>query len=207
MTVGAPGKKPAQKFKPTSGRVLGFIGILFMVVLIGYVGVTEHDLVAVRVCIGLATLGLLVWMALLRPRAEAYDDRLVLHNMASDTELPIADIDAVVVRHTLNVWIGEDRYVCVGIGRSSRSMIKRKSPGPMALLGINQSEERMGQGQSAKIGAGAEYANFVETRIIGLSRTAKLDGVGSPPVRRTWAVPELAALGVLALAFVVSLLV
>jgi hypothetical protein len=207
MAVAGAGPKPAEKFKPTSGTLLGFFGIVFLVLLIGYVGVTEHDLVAVRVCLGLAIICLLIWIALLRPRATAYDDRLVLHNMVTDTELPIADIDAVVVRHTLNVWIGEDRYVCVGIGRSSRSMIQRKTPGPMALLGIDQSEERMGQGQSAKIGAGAEYANFVENRITGLTRTARLDRLPSPPVRRTWAVPELAALGVLGVALVVSLLV
>jgi hypothetical protein len=178
-----------------------------MIALVAYVAVTEHDLLALRVCLGLAIAALVIWMTMLRPRAVAYDDSLVLHNMASDTRLPMAGIVAVVVRHTLNVWVGDDRYVCVGIGRSSRSMMKRRSPGPMALLGVDQSEERMGQGQSAKIGAGAEYANFVETRIEGLAHTARRDRLEAFPARRTWAVPELAALVVLGVLFVVSLLV
>jgi hypothetical protein len=207
MAVAATGRKPVQKFKPTSGRAIGLIGIAVMGVLLLYVAITEHDVFALRVSLGLAIVALVIWMTMLRPRAEAYDDSLVLHNMASDVRLPMRDIDAVVVRHMLNVWIDEDRYVCVGIGRSTRSMINRKSPGPMALLGVDQSEERLRQGQSSKIGAGAEYANFVETRIDGLARAARRDALDAPPVRRTWAVPELAALGGLIVALVVSLLV
>jgi hypothetical protein len=195
-----------QKFKPTSGRALGVLGIGVMVLLIGYIAATEHDLLALRVSLGLGILALLIWMTLLRPRADAYEDSLVLHNMVSDTRVPMASIDAVVVRHTLNVFIDEDRYTCVGIGRSSRSMLNRRTPGPMALLGAGQPDEGLTLGQSAKIGAGAEYANFVETRIDGLARAARRDALDVPPVRRTWAVPELLALGVLGVGLVLSLL-
>src|SRR5437763_1176736 len=113
MAVSGARRRPVQKFKPTSGRALGLLGIVVMVLLIGYVAASEHDLLALRVSLGLGILALLIWMTLLRPRADAYEDSLVLHNMVSDTRVPMASIDAVVVRHTLNVFIDEDRYTCV----------------------------------------------------------------------------------------------
>jgi hypothetical protein len=86
-------------------------------------------------------------------------------------------------------------------------MLKRRNPaGPMSVFGLDVGEDRMGQGQSSKIGAGTEYANFVETRIEGLARAARRDALDSPPVRRRWALPELVALAGLVVAFVVSLL-
>lgn len=207
MAVDTTGQKPLQKFKPTSGRAIGSLGIGVMVTLIVYIGITEHDVLALRVCLALALMALLIWVTMLRPRAEAYADTLVLHNMISDTRLPMVFIEAVVVRHTLNVWIDDVRYVCVGIGRSTRSMVKRRSPGPSALLGAGElTQERLGQGESANIGSGAEYANFVETRIEGLASAARRDRLPAAPVRRTWAVPEIAGLGVLTVAFLLSLL-
>ena len=207
MAVALTRRMPVQKFKPTSGRAVGFLSVLVILLAAGDLIVAEHDLFALRVSLGLGVVALVVWMSMLRPRAVAYPDTLVLHNMVSDTTLPMAKIEAVLVRHTLNVWIGQERYVCVGIGRSSRSMSKRRESRAMTLFAVDQSEERMGQGQSAKIGAGTEYANFVETRIEGLAHQARRDRLDAPPASRTWAVPELVALGVLVVAFVVSLLV
>lgn len=206
MAVGTTGQKPVQKFKPTSGRAIGALSIGVMVVLILYIAITEHDVFALRVCLGLALAALVVWVTMLRPRADAYPDTLVLHNMVSDTRLPMVFIEAVKVRNTLNVWVDGVRYVCVGIGRSTRSMVKRRSPGPSAILGGELSQERLGQGESAKIGAGMEYAAFVETRIEGLASAARRDRLEASPVQRTWAVPELVGLAVLAVAFALSLL-
>jgi hypothetical protein len=150
----------------------------------------------------------LIWLALLRPRAAAYDETLVLRGMLSDTTLPLAGIDAAVVRHMLVVWIGDDRYTCAGIARSTRSMVKRRNPGVLSVLGLQQTDDRMGAaGAGGDIGTSGDYATFVETRIEDLARSARRDGRDRPPVRRRWALLEIAALVISALAFLVSLVV
>src|SRR3954454_2811500 len=115
MAVASTRRTPVQKFKPTSGRAVGFLSVIVIVLAIGDLVVADHDLFALRVSLGLGVVALIVWMTMLRPRAVAYPDTLVLHNIATDTRLPMDKIEAVLVRHTLNVWIGDDRYVCVGI--------------------------------------------------------------------------------------------
>lgn len=198
---------PVQKFRPTSGTALGHVGIAATLLAIGLVAVTEPSLVGLRICVGLAAFGLLLWLALLRPRVTAYDETLVLRGLASDLHLPLAGIDTAVVRHTLNVWLGEDRYVSPAIGRSSRKMLNRRSRGPMAVLGVEQTDDRMGLGQAGEIGSSGDYATFVENRIEDLARSARRDLRGEPPpVRREWAVPELTALAVLTVAFLLTYL-
>ena len=176
-------------FRPTSGSVIGVLGLGAAALVIVLVAVTERSLVGVRVAIVAALVALVVWMVLLRPRVRAYADKLVLHNMASDTSIPLARVDGVAVRQTLNVWVGERRYVCPGIGQSTRTMLAALS-----------------RTKSARTGE-QNYATFVESTIEELARGARRDARGEPlPVRRRWAVPELAALGLLAAALLLSLL-
>jgi hypothetical protein len=150
----------------------------------------------------------LIWTVLIRPRATAYAQMLVLHNPVTDLHIPLAGIDAVIVRHALLVWVGERRYTCPGIGRSSRSLARRRSRGPLAILGLEQTDDRLGAGQLADIDPTADYASFVEQRIAELGRAARRDAplAGPAVVRRTWAWRELAVLGGLAAAFLLSLL-
>jgi hypothetical protein len=199
---------PVQRFKPTLGVALGYVGLTVAALVVLSLLTTEQNLTGVRWSLGTGVVAVLVWAVMIRPRATAYDDTLVLHHMLSDTHLPLARIDAAVVRQMLHVWIGEDRYVCTGIGRSTRKLLKRRSRGAMAGLGVVQADDHAGMGDVAELGSGADDATFVETRIEDLARTARRDRQAEPPlVRRTWAVPELAVLGVLAAAFLVSLLV
>ena len=200
--------RPVQKFKPTTGPVIGYVGLAVCALVVGVVLTTEQHVGGVRVALGAVLVAVLIWSALLRPRAAAYDDRLVLRGMLSDTTLPLAAIDAAVVRHLLVVWIGEDRYTCAGIARSTRSMVGRRNPGVMSVLGLQQVDDRMGAvGASGEIGSSGDYATFVETRIEDLAKSARRDGVPGPPVQRRWAAPELAALALATLAFALSLLV
>ena len=143
----------------------------------------------------------------LRPRATAYADTLVLRNPVSELHVPLADVDAVTVRQTLNVWVGDERYVCVGIGQSSRELLKRRSRGPMSFLGLHQVDDRMGLGHLRDVGATTDYASFVERRITELAQAARQarDPRPSPGVRRLWAVPELAALSMLGAALALTL--
>lgn len=199
---------PVQTFRPTSGGILGWVAVLAAAV-VGVVALVEEpNLLGVQVVLGAALVALVVWVSLLRPRAAAYADTLVLRNLLSDTHLPLARVDTAVVRQVLHVWLGDDCYRCVGIGRSSRSLLNRRNNGgAMAVMGLEQVDGRMGAAQGGDVGGGADYATFVETRIEDLARAARRDlQTEPPPVRRVWARRELAALAVLATGFAVSLL-
>ena len=197
-----------QTFKPTTGHVTGWAGLAVCLLVVGVVVTSEQHVVGLRVALGAVLVAVLVWVALLRPRATAYDDTLVLRGMVSDTTLPLARIDTAVVRHVLVVWVGEDRYTCSSIARSTRSMVKPRSPGALSVLGVQQADDRMGAvGQSGDIGGSGDYATFVETRIEDLARSARRDGKDGPEVQRRWARVEIGALAVAGLAFVLSLVV
>ena len=178
--------QPVHSFKPTSGTAVGLLGLLTAVFVIVLAASTERTLFGLRAGIIAALAGLLAWMTLLRPRVKAYADTLMLRNMASDTYLPLARIDNVLVRHTLNVWVDDRRYSCAGIGRSTRSIARARARGPEAVQGD-------------------DYVTFVETTIEDLARSARRDLRGAaPPVRTQWAIPELVALAVLTLGLVLS---
>src|SRR3954454_22662212 len=153
---------PVEQFKPTGGMLVGWLSLAVAVVLLVLVPISEPNLSGVRVVLIVALIGLIVWMALLRPRATAYAQTLVLRNIATDTHLPLAGIEAVLVRTTLNVWVNEERYVCVGIGRSTRKLVGQRGVGPMSILGLEHDDRRYGGGDAANIGAPKAYAGFVE---------------------------------------------
>ncbi len=207
MASSAPATPVVQKFKPTGGSVVGYASIVVLGAAVVVTVVSEPNLLGVRVVLGLLLLMLLTWIALLRPRADATRETLRLRNLLSDHHLPLAHIDAVVVRQMLLVWVGKDRYACVGIGRSARQLMgNKRKRGPMAVLGIEQTDDRMALGQSEEVGTSGDYASFVETRIEDLARSARRDLPDqSAEVRREWALPEIAALVVVAVLFVLSL--
>jgi hypothetical protein len=178
--------KPVHAFKPTSGSMIGYLAVAAALVVVVLAAATEHSLFGLRAGLVAAIVAVVAWMTLLRPRVAAYVDTLLLRNMASDTYLPLASVENVLVRHQLNVWLGDQRFTCAGIGRSSRSMLRAERRGP-------------------DDSAGSDYVTFVETSIDDLARAARRDLRGDPPPIRTRpAIPELAALTVLVLAFLLS---
>ncbi len=181
--------EPTHAFKPSNGLAMGFLGIAAAVFVIVLAAVTERNIVGLRVGLLAAVVGVLSWMVLLRPRVRVYSDTLLLRNMASDTVLPLARVQTVLVRHTLNVWVDERRYSCAGIGRTSRSMM------------------RASRGGGSGPGAGLDYVSFVETTIDDLARAARRDHQPEPAVQRRWAWLELGMVAVFGLAFVVALFV
>ncbi len=209
MASSAPATPVVQKFKPTGGSVVGYASIVVLGAAVVVTAVSEPNLLGVRVVLGLLLLMLLTWIALLRPRADATRDTLRLRNLLSDHHVPLAHIDEVSVRQMLLVWVGQDRYACVGIGRSARQLLgNKRKRGPMAVLGIEQTDDRMALGQSEEIGTSGDYATFVETRIEDLARSARRDLPDQPAeVRREWARPEITALLVVAVLFVLSLVI
>lgn len=210
--------RPVERFKPTSGQFVGYAGLLFVAVGVGYVLLRVHTVVGLRVALGLLLFGLVVWVTQLRSRATAYDDRLVLKNGVRDAVIPLVLVDEVSVRQTLNVWVGERRYICIGIGRSMRGLVKeRRNRGRSdSLLGTGrwrqfaERAERAAPDQTAMA-----YETFVVTRIEELVDRARRDAAGDftaraggqRKVEQPVAWPEVVALVVVGVGFLVSLLV
>jgi len=205
---GAKPPTPIERFKP-NGTITGYAALALCAFAVVYVAVTAHTPTGTRVALGLALAGCVSWVSLLRPRAVAYSDVLRLKNSLVDVEVPLAMIDAVTVRQTLNVWVGDHRYVCVGIGRSRRSMFKRNRPGGIAmLLGMGRVQDFVQQSDRARLDQSSMlYETYVVTKIEDLAEAARKDLGGEPPTRRVrhlpaW--PEIVALAALAIAFAVS---
>jgi hypothetical protein len=133
-----------------------------------------------------------------------------LHGTVSDVVVPYLAVDEVTMGQTLNVWSGGRRYVCVGIGKpvgfDTRQRMRAQRAG--GLLG----GDRVSQitGSDLPVDRSPTYQSFVLSRIGDLVAAARQQprdpSAAVPPVRRTYAVPEVAALVLTGAAFVVSLL-
>jgi len=188
------------------------VSIGVIAVLLVYLALSLQTVTGLRVGAGLVFFGVLVWVTQLRPRVTAYVDRLHLRNSVRDASLPLVLIDEVRVGRMLNVWVGEERYVCVGIGAPLRTMFGSRSRGPSSLLGWDRLEAYTeestppGPDQTA-----ASYPEFVERRIVGLVEDARRRS-GSDPgpaaqrPREVWAWPEITALCVTGALLLVTLL-
>jgi hypothetical protein len=205
------GREPIERFKPTTGMVAGWVGLALLVCLVGYVVLQERSLTGLRVALGATLAGLLVWTTQLRPRVTAYDDGLLILGMMRDTFVPFVAVTEVVMGQTLNVWASGRRYVCIGIGRTlgsdMRARVRSQGHGGLSpTRAYNFSGLPLGE----KSQTDTSYHDFVLDRIGDLVRLAHdqlVPGSEVPPVRRSWAVPEVVVLSVVAVAFVVSLLV
>ncbi len=203
-----------ERFKPTTGMFVGWAGVALAVFAVGYVVLTVHTLVGLRIALAAAFAGVLVWVSQLRPRVTAYTGRLKLQGSVRDTLLPYVLIDEVTMGQTLNVWVGERRYVCIGIGRSLVSDMRQRGKAARqgSLAGKSRSREFSDKAEMAAPDQTARsYHTFVVTRIEELVDQAKRDlarrggSAAGQHVRQPYAVPEIAALAVTGLAFVVSL--
>jgi hypothetical protein len=179
-------------------------------VVVVYVALRVHTTTGLQVGLGALFVGLLVWMTQLRSRATAYQDRLLLKNTVRDAVIPLVAIEDVSVRQTLNVWVGEQRYVCIGIGQSMRSMVKDRRKGS-SMLGQGRWREFSEKANLAAPDQTAmSYQIFVVTRIEELVEHAKKEAAkrgdtSTAAAHHRLAWPEIVALAVTGGAFVVSL--
>ena len=205
-----------ERFKPTTGMFVGWAGIALVVFTIGYVVITVHTVVGLRIALAAAFAGVLVWVSQLRPRVTAYTERLKLQGALRDTVVPYVLIDEVTMAQTLNVWVGEQRFVCIGIGKSLGSDIRQRAKKERhgSLLGASRTREFSEKAEVAAPDQTAmSYHTFVVTRIEELVDQAKRElrrsggSTEGEEVRRPYAVPEIVALAVTGLVFVASLFV
>ncbi len=201
---------PVERFKPTSGYLLGYAGLALILVGLGYVVLSVHTVTGLRVGLAAVFATVLVWATQIRPRAVAYREALLLRNSFTDTRVPLRMVDAVTLRQTLNIWVGDARYVCIGIGEGLRARRKGSGNRPK-LLGTSRWHEFSEMAdRAAPDQTGMTYHAFVVRRIEELVESAKkaeLSESSEPAlVRRRVALPEIVVLVVSGLGFLVSLL-
>jgi hypothetical protein len=207
--------RPLERFKPTSGLFSGYAGMALAVFAFAYCVLFVHSMVGFRVALGAVFAGVVVWVTQLRPRVTAYPDELLLRGSLKDVRIPYLAIEEVTITQMMNVFAAGKRYVCIGIGKGIVSDVRQRAKQERAASRdkggrwreFSEKAERASLDERAM-----SYHTFVTTRIEELvdeaRRNAKRRGDETvPPVRTTWARPELAALVVTALAFVVSLFV
>jgi len=213
-----------QRFRATNGRVMGGIGLALCLVATVMLIATETRAVAVPGAIGCVFVGVLVWMALLRPSVVATSTELRLRTLFESISIPLASVEAVVVRRYLVVRSGGRRYICPAISRPLRKTIrdelKWSGSNPMQPgLSVDRLGEATGENLQTDVKSEQElaYADFVEQRITSLAandrarrgiaeRSEEEYELGSQVVRRTaWL--EIGVLAVLAAAFVLTLVI
>lgn len=194
-----PGRaEPVERFKPTSGQVVGHLTLGALAVLLVYLAVDVRTLGGLRVGTALVFFGALVWAVLLRPRATAYPDELQIQNSVRDVFIPYTAIDEVTVGRVLSVWVGDDRHVCTGIGRPLRKTVPGRQRGIGALLGLGHVDVPAEAGEAQQ--DAVNYADFVQDRITSLVADAKRRAASAggsttdARPRYVWAWPEVVGL-------------
>jgi hypothetical protein len=207
------GEPPVERFMPTSGFLVGYAGVVIAVVALGYVAVRVHTTTGALVALAAVFGGVVVWVTQLRPRVTAYRHSLLVRGSLRDWLIPLRSVDGVSVGHTLNIWVGEQRFVCIGIGSSLRAMTKRRRRRQprQSLLGSSRWHEFAERAERAAPDQTAmSYDQFVVTRIEELVEQAKKEPGGDvPPAepRSTPAWPEIVLLALSGAGFLVALLV
>ena len=205
--------QPVERFKPTSGQIVGYAGLALALFTVGYVAVDVHTVTGLRVGLGAVFFATVIWVTQLRPRATAYPRHVVLRNAVRDTHVPLAAVDEVSMGQMLSLWVGDARYTCIGIGQSMRADVKaRKRSSLEGSLGTSRWSELAQKAERANLDERAmTYQTFVVTRLEELIEAAKREHAredtepGTP--RHVVAWPEVTLLAVSGLAFAVSLLV
>jgi len=210
------GEQPVERFKPTTGTFVGYAGLLVAAFAVGYTALNVHSVVGLRIALAAAFAAVLVWVSQLRPRVTAYPSALHMKGSLRDALVPYVLIDEVALGHTLNVWVGERRFVCIGIGLSLGTDIRQRAKKQRqgSLLGSSRAHQFSEKAEMAAPDQTAmSYQTFVVTRIEELVEQARKEmhrrgeTADSAEVRRSYAVPEVVALAVTGLALVVTLLV
>jgi hypothetical protein len=198
---------PVERFKPTGGVFVGYAGLAAAALALGYVVLFVHTVTGLQVALGAVFIGVVVWVTQVRPRATAYPRHVVLKNSVRDAHVPLAAVDEVAMGQMLNLWVGDERYVCIGIGQSLREDLKTRrrkqdvTGGGSRLTQLTLKAERASTDERAM-----SYQTFIVTRLEELVEQAKREPAPEPypPARYVVAWPEVAVLAATGLAFLLT---
>ena len=198
-----------ERFKPTGGQFVGYAGLASAAIALGYVALYVHTLTGLRIALGAVFFGVVIWVTQLRPRATAYPGHVVLKNSVRDAHVPLALVDEVAMGQTLNLWVGDERYVCIGIGQSFREDLRaRRRKQDITGGGSRMTELTLMAERASTDERAMSYQTFIVTRLEELVEQARTKQVDEPHGRPRHVVawPEVAALVATGLAFVLSFL-
>lgn len=187
MTSGEP--DPTEKFGSSSGRVLGWIGLAFGVFAVVMVLQDWPSRSALASLLIVLLVMVVVWSVMLRPAVFLDEATLRLRNGFSDVRIPLASVDAVVIRQVLVVHTkdGGPSFRSTALTRTRREMMRHDTG-------------------KAQHNPAENYADLVEERIHVRSDHARARGVEAGDPVRTPAWPELGVILALATGALVVLL-
>jgi hypothetical protein len=199
-----------EKFAKNGGSAISVVGGLVVAAfLVGWLA--DMDDVPLWVPAIALFAGVVLWTSTVRPRVLVNGSDLVFRNMLSTVHIPLAAIEEIVVQQVMAVRAGGHRYVCAGVGKSLRQVMKGSS--------IQRARQQMGSltGEvAADIQPGIDYGDFVESRVRELVRqdrsrrgitafSPEMEELGRQ-VRREPAWPEIGALAATTLFVALALL-
>ncbi|MBM7509295.1 hypothetical protein JOE61_003109 [Nocardioides salarius] len=155
-----------EVFKPTSGRILGVVGVLVCAGVVAIALVDPGSGIGVTGIAVAVLVGVLVHGSMLKPLVRATDDELELVNLFETVRLPLAAVESVVVRQVLAVRVGDKRYVSPAVGRTFRQALRKpRSTRELAMTPVP------GEGLVAE--EGMSYADYVEDRLREMAAGAR----------------------------------
>jgi hypothetical protein len=171
-----------EKFAATSGRWLGWLGIVIGVVVVGS-AVVDHNASSLGTfAFGLAV-GVVSWVALVRPRVTLHSAGVLLRNMVRDVYVPFSAIERTHAGQTLQVRTADKTYHGIGVSRSARTVLReagvRGSLNPMGLIpsyGGSKSTAEPEHTFAKQEQSGGPYATYVEQRVSSEADAAPDDG-------------------------------
>ena len=200
-----------EKFARNGGMAISVLG---GVVVAGFVigWLLDRDGVPLAVPAAALLGAVLIWTSTVRPRVLVEGGHLTLRNMLSTVRIPLATIEEIAVQQVLAVRAAGKRYVCAGVGRSLRQVVKGAS-----FSHARQQAGALTGEVAGEIERGMDYGDYVETRLRELVRqdrdrrgirafSPEMDELGKQ-VTRELAWPEIVALAVGALLLLVAILV
>lgn len=164
------------EFAPTSGRVTAVLTLVLGTAAV-LLAIVSPDGYPPAVGTGGVLAMVLAWASVVRPRVWLEGPWLVLQGMFSTVRLPLAGIQSVVVQQLLVATVDDKKYASSGVGRSrSRAMRRPRTTRDLTMTAV--------PGEGWQPDEGADYADFVEERILEAVRTARRDELPDTGTRR-----------------------
>jgi len=205
-----------QRYGPTSGSFVGFLGLGLCALVIALVVAGGPTTGSVRVAIAAAGAAVLIWAYLLRPRIiiEAGGATLVLRNPLSTWRIPLDSVRVVGVKTVTTVKTDDARYDAVAVGYPLRKIVREGRPGGpgLSMSGMmmpslqGTSLDPASDGEPSRLGRHDEQTVMTEA-ILTAADQARVLRLTAPPAERTYAVVEIALVGIAVLGFLITYLV